>query len=65
MNDRQGQSKNKYRVRNQETTSKNGDSPLKHMPTVNSRHGSNVKSNDEQIADEYKQSFIRIKEALK
>lgn len=47
MNDRQDQSKNKYRVRNQETTSKNGDSPLKHMPTVNSRHGSNVKSNDE------------------
>ncbi|WP_462406252.1 hypothetical protein [Gracilibacillus sp. Marseille-QA3620] len=47
MNDNQGQLKNKYRVRNQETTSKNGDSPLKHIPTVSSRHGSNVKTNEE------------------
>jgi hypothetical protein len=38
---------NQFRVRNQEKTSKNGDSPLKHIPTVDSRHGSHIKSNDE------------------
>jgi hypothetical protein len=47
MKNNKSESNYKYRVRNQETTSKNGDSPLKHMPTVNSRHGSNIKSNDE------------------
>ena len=45
MKDNQNQSTSQYRVRNQETTAKNGDTPLKHIPTVNSRHGSNIKSN--------------------
>ena len=44
----QDQSNYQYRVRNQEKTSKNGDTPLKHIPTVNSRHGSNIKSNAEE-----------------
>jgi len=42
------QDQSKFRVRNQETTSKNGDTPLKHIPTVNDRHGSNIESQDEQ-----------------
>ena len=46
MKNNQNQS-NQFRVRNQETTSKNGDTPLKHIPTVNSRHGSTIKTNDE------------------
>ena len=47
MKNSQDQSNYQFRVRNQEKTSKNGDSPLKHIPTVNSRHGSNIKSNEE------------------
>ena len=48
LKEKQNQSNEQFRVRNQEKTSKNGDSPLKHMPTVNSRHGSHIKSNEEE-----------------
>ncbi len=48
MDNKQDQSKSQFRVRNQEKTSKNGDTPLKDTPTVNGRYGSNIESDDEQ-----------------